>query len=259
MSLFRKLSLFIALCLIGLAPGFGVASAQQRGPLVLAAASLQEAMTEAADAWAARKHARPVVSFAGSPALARQIESGAPADIFVSADEEWMNYVTGKGLIRAGSRVSFLSNRLVLIAPVSSGTRLTIGRNFALARALGTGRLAMADPDAVPAGKYGKAALENLGVWSSVQGKIARAENVRAAMALVERGEAPFGIVYATDARASARVRIIGTFPANSHPAITYPIAILKASTNRDAEGFRRFLLSREGRAIFTRRGFTTR
>lgn len=255
MSLFRKLSLFIALCLAG----FGVASAQQRGPLVLAAASLQEAMTEAADAWAARKHARPVVSFAGSPALARQIESGAPADIFVSADEEWMNYVAGKGLIRAGSRVSFLSNRLVLIAPASNRARLTIGRNFPLARALGTERLAMADPDAVPAGKYGKAALENLGVWTSVQGKIARAENVRAAMVLVERGEAPFGIVYATDARASTRVRIIGTFPANSHPEITYPIAILKASTNPDADGFRRFLLSRDGKAIFTRRGFTTR
>ncbi|MEP6867810.1 MAG: molybdate ABC transporter substrate-binding protein [Novosphingobium sp.] len=253
--MFRKLSLFIAL---GLA-GFGTASAQQRGPLVLAAASLQETMTEAADVWAARKHAMPVVSFAGSPALARQIESGAPADIFVSADEEWMNYVAGKGLIRAGSRVSFLSNQLVLIAPASSRARLTIGRNFPLARALGTGRLAMADPDAVPAGKYGKAALENLGIWTSVQGKIARAENVRAAMALVERGEAPFGIVYATDARASTRVRVIGTFPANSHPAITYPIAILKASTSPDAEGFRRFLLSRDGKAIFTRRGFTTR
>lgn len=254
-SLFRKLSLFVALCLAG----FGVASAQERGPLVLAASSLQEAMTEAADAWAAHKHARPVVSFAGSPALARQIESGAPADIFVSADEEWMDYVAGKGLIRAGTRAPFLSNRLVLIAPASSSARLSIGRNFPLARALGTGRLAMADPDAVPAGKYGKAALENLGVWPSVQSKVARAENVRAALAFVERGEAPFGIVYATDARASARVRVVGTFPANSHPAITYPIAVLRASTNPDADGFRRFLISREGKAIFARRGFVTR
>ncbi len=216
-------------------------------------------MTEAADAWAARKNARPVVSFAGSPALARQIEHGAPADLFVSADEEWMDYVAGKGLIRAGTRVSFLSNRLVLIAPAGSRTRLAIGRSFPLARALGNGRLAMADPDAVPAGKYGKAALENLGVWASVQGKVARAENVRAALALVERGEAPFGIVYATDARASARVRVVGTFPAGSHPAITYPIAVLKASTSPGADGFRRFLLSREGKAIFARRGFVTR
>lgn len=216
-------------------------------------------MTEAADVWAARKHAKPIISFAGSPALARQIESGAPADIFVSADEEWMDYVAKKGLIRAETRVSFLSNRLVLIAPAASTTRLTIGRNFPLARALGNGRLAMADPDSVPAGKYGKAALENLGVWSSVQTKVARAENVRAALALVERGEASFGIVYATDARASTRVRVVGAFPTNSHPAITYPIAVLRASTNADADSFRRFLISREGKAIFARRGFVTR
>lgn len=255
MALLRKFSLFLALCL----GGFGVASAQQRGPLVLAAASLQETMTEATDAWAARKHARPTVSFAGSPALARQIESAAPADLFVSADAEWMDYVAAKGLIRAGTRVSFLSNRLVLIAPVGSRARLTIGRNFPLARALGKGRLAMADPDSVPAGKYGKAALESFGVWPAVRGKVARAENVRAALTLVERGETPFGIVYATDARASARVRVVGTFPASSHPAITYPIAVLRASTNPDAEGFRRFLISREGKAIFARRGFTTR
>lgn len=235
------------------------ALAQQRGPVVLAAASLQEALTDAARAWTARRHASPVLSFAGSSALARQIEAGAPADLFVSADEEWMDHVAGKGLIRANTRAAFLSNRLVLIAPAASRARLTIGRNFPLARLLGNGRLALADPDAVPAGKYARAALSNLGVWGAVSPRVARAENVRAALALVERGEAPFGVVYATDARASSRVRVVGVFPANSHPPITYPVALLARSTSREAEGFRRFLISREGKAIFARRGFGVR
>lgn len=255
MPLFRRLPLFLLAAWLGLAP----AQAQRRGPLVLAAASLQEALGEAATAWTAKRHARPVISFAGSPALARQIEAGAPADLFISADEEWMDHVAGKGLIRPSSRVSFLSNQLVLIVPAASNARLPITRGFPLARALGNGRLAMADPDSVPAGKYGKASLSSLGVWPSVQSKVARAENVRAALALVERGAAPFGIVYATDARASARVRVIGTFPAGSHPPITYPIAVLRTSTNPEAEAFRRFLISREGKAIFARRGFAAR
>lgn len=233
--------------------------AQTRGPLVLAAASLQEALGEAADAWAARGHPRPVISFAGSSALARQIEAGAPADLFISADEQWMNHVAAKGLIRRGTRAPFLSNRLVLVAPARSSTRLAIRPGFALARALGTGRLAMADPASVPAGRYGKAALERLGVWPDVSRKVVRAENVRAALALVERGEAPLGLVYATDARASARVRVAGVFPASSHPPITYPIAVLRASDHRDAEAFRRFLISREGKAIFAARGFQAR
>ncbi|HEY6870885.1 MAG TPA: molybdate ABC transporter substrate-binding protein, partial [Novosphingobium sp.] len=147
----------------------------------------------------------------------------------------------------------------VLIAPTRSPARLAIRPGFALAQALGQGRLAMADPDSVPAGKYGKAALTSLGVWPAVAPRVARAENVRAALALVERGEAPFGVVYATDARASARVRIVGIFPAATHPPITYPLALLKASTNPEAEGFRRFLLSPAGKAIFARRGFALR
>lgn len=235
------------------------AHAQQRGPLVLAAASLQEALNEAADVWAAKRHPRPVISYAGSSALARQIEAGAPADLFISADEEWMDHVVGKGLIRAGSRVSFLSNRLVLVAPAGGAIRLTIARGFPIGKALGDGRMAMADPDSVPAGKYGKAALTSLGVWPAVASRIARAENVRAALALVERGEARLGVVYATDARASSRVRVVGVFPAASHPPITYPVAALRTSTNREAEAFLRFLISREGRAIFVRRGFSSR
>lgn len=255
----RKFMRLVLTVLALMAMPFGPATAQSKGPLVLAAASLQESLTEAADRWTAKGHPRPVLSFAASSALARQIGAGAPADLFLSADEPWMDDVANKGMIRPGSRVSFLGNQLVLIAPVSSKARLSIRANFPLARALGDGRLAMADPDSVPAGKYGKAALHHYGVWRAVEGRIARAENVRAALALVERGEAPFGIVYATDARASRKIRIIGTFPANSHSPITYPVAQLKTSTNPDAEPFRRFLLSRAGKAIFVRNGFTAR
>jgi molybdate transport system substrate-binding protein len=255
MTLLRGISFLLLLALAGLSP----AQAQQRGPLVLAASSLQEALSEAARVWSARKHARPVISFAASSALARQIEAGAPADLFISADEEWMDHVAGKRLIRPRTRAAFLSNRLVLVAPAGSKVRLNVARKFPLARALGKGRLAMADPDTVPAGKYGKAALTRLGVWSSVAGKVARGENVRAALALVERGEAPLGIVYGTDARASKKVRVVGVFPANSHPPITYQVAVLRASRHRDAEQFRRFLISRAGKAIFARYGFTAR
>lgn len=235
------------------------ALAQERGPLVLAAASLQEAMSDAARAWAAKGHGAPVISFAASSALARQAEAGAPADLFVSADEDWMDYLAGKGLLWPGTRAEFLTNRLVLVAPVSSRARLSLVRGFPLVRALATGRLAMADPDSVPAGKYGRDALSNLGVWGAVQGRVARAENVRAALALVERGAAPFGIVYATDARAARGVRVVGLFPASSHRAIIYPLARLSRSTHPDAEAFRRFLLSPEGKAIFVRRGFAVR
>jgi molybdate transport system substrate-binding protein len=170
-----------------------------------------------------------------------------------------MDDVEKKGLIRPGTRVSFLANRLVLIAPAGSRARLPMRRGMPLAQALGTGRLAMADPDAVPAGKYGKAALTALGVWRAVGDRIARGESVRAALALVERGEAPFGIVYATDARASRKVRVVGVFPAASHPPITYPIATLRNATSADAEGLRRFLVSPAGKAIFRRYGFVPR
>jgi molybdate transport system substrate-binding protein len=252
LKLLRRALLVLLACL-AFAPA---AHAEDHGPVVLAAASLQEAMTDAANAWVAQRHARPVLSFAGSPALARQIEAGAPADLFVSADEDWMNQVADKGMLRAGTRAPFLSNRLVLIAPAGSAARLRIGRNFPLAQALGQGRLAMADPASVPAGMYGKAALTSLGVWPAVSAKLAIAENVRAALALVERGAAPFGIVYATDAMASHQVRVVDTFAPALHPRITYPLAVLRASTNPEAESFRRFLLSREGKAIFARRGF---
>lgn len=251
-----KLPFRSILALFLLTPLAVTAAAQERGPLVLAASSLQEALGDAADRWVAKGHARPVLSFVASSALARQAEAGARADLFASADEEWMDYLQGKGLLKPGSRARLTENRLVLVAPLQSRATLRIARGFPLARALGRGRLAMADPAVVPAGRYGREALINLGVWQGVAGKIAAAENVRAALALVERGAAPFGVVYATDAQASKGVRIVGLFPASSHRPITYPVALLKTSQHRDAEAFRRFLISREGRAIFARRGF---
>ncbi|MFM9937846.1 MAG: molybdate ABC transporter substrate-binding protein [Novosphingobium sp.] len=235
------------------------AAAQPRGPLVLAAASLQEALTAAANTWAKQGHARPVLSFAASSALARQIEAQAPADLFVSADEEWMDYLAQRGLLAPRTRVSFLTNRLVIVAPAGSRVRFDVRPGFALAAALGGGRLALADPDAVPAGRYAKEALVALKVWPGVQGSLARAENVRAALALVARGAAPLGIVYATDARAEPAVRVAGWIPAAAHKPITYPVARLAAATDPDAEAFRRFLVSAQGKAVFGRFGFGTR
>lgn len=240
---------FLLPLLAACSPSTGAGSSD-KGPVVLAAASLQEALSAAADAWAVGGHPAPVLSFAGSSALARQIEQGAPADLFISADEAWMDTLERQGLLRPGTRADLLSNRLVLVAPKGSAAR-------GLAD-LGDGRLALADPDAVPAGKYAKAALEHLGQWQGVADRIASAENVRAALALVERGEAPLGIVYATDAMASGKVRVVLTFPADSHPPIVYPVAILAASSNPDAAALRAFLASPEAQAIFARHGFRT-
>ena len=234
-------------------------SAAAAPPLVLAAASLQGSLDAAAGAWAAAGHQRPTLSFAASSALARQIAAGAPADLFISADEAWMNDAARRGLVRPGTRVSFLANRLVLVAPAATARPVPIRPGFPLARLLGAGRLAMAEPGSVPAGRYAKEALTRLGIWDTVRGCIASGDSVRAALALVERGEAPYGIVYATDARASTRVRIVGTFPQSSHAPITYPVALLSTSTSPDAEGFRRFLISHAGKAIFRRYGFVTR
>lgn len=253
----KWLMAFVAGCVMTVS---GLATAAEpKAPLVLAAASLQESLTAAADAWAKHGHAKPTISFAASSALARQIDAGAPADLFISADEPWMDDVQKHGYVVASTRVSFLANHLVLIAPARSRGTIAIRPGFPLAKALGDGRLAMADPDSVPAGKYGKAALTALGVWPSVEGKVARGDNVRQALAFVERGEAPYGIVYETDAKASKAVRIVGVFPENSHPPITYPIARLTSGSSPDAEGFRRFLLSGAGKAIFRRYGFAPR
>lgn len=244
-----KLAVALVLALVAATPA-------RAAPLVFAASSLQESLSAAAQAWAAQGHERPVLSFAASSALARQIEAGAPADLFLSADEEWMDHLAARGFVRRGSRVTLLSNRLVLIAPAQSHTMIRIRRGFPIAQALEGGRLALADPAAVPAGRYARAALESLGVWPAVASQLIPAENVRAALAFVERNEAPLGIVYATDALASHKVRVVGIFPAGSHPPIRYPVALLTSAASSDAEPFRRFLLSRAGRAIFARFGF---
>lgn len=252
----------VATALLGgaalLAAGAAGAQSAMKPPLVLAAASLQESMTAAADAWAAQGHPKPVVSFAGSSALARQIEAGAPADLFASADEDWMNVLQKRGLIVPATRADFVANTLVLVAPAGGASRVAIRPGAGLARILSAGPLAMADPGSVPAGLYGKAALTKLGVWDAVRSHVVAADNVRAALALVERGAAPYGIVYATDARASAKVRVAGVFPSATHEPITYPVAVLKTATSPDAAGFERFLRSRAGQSIFARYGFSS-
>jgi molybdate transport system substrate-binding protein len=222
---------------------------------VFAAASLKEALDDIAATYRAKTGDRVVVSYAASPALARQIEAGAPADVFIPADPDWMDYLERRRLIKAGTRRNLLGNRLVLIAPSDSRASVTIAPGFPIAGLLGNGRLAMADPDAVPAGKYGKAALEALGVWREVRPKVASTENVRAALVLVARGEAPLGIVYRTDAIADRRVRIVGTFPESVHPPIVYPVAVT-ASGGAPAEAFASWLGQPAARAVFAKHGF---
>jgi molybdate transport system substrate-binding protein len=224
--------------------------------LVFAAASLKEALDENAAQWRAAGGRTVAVSYAASSALARQIEQGAPAHLFLSADLEWMDYLAQRKLIRQETRSNLLGNRLALIAPASSTASVAIAPGFALADALGGGRLAVADVRAVPAGKYAKAALERLGVWASVEARVAQAENVRAALLLVSRGEAPLGIVYQTDAAADPKVRIVGLFPETTHPPIIYPVTAIGPS-NPDAEAFLTFLSSPPARRVFAARSFT--
>lgn len=234
-------------------------AALRADPVVFAAVSLREALDAAADAFLRERGGpRPVLSYAASPALARQIEQGAPADVFVSADRAWMDHLERGGHLRAGTRATLASNRLVLVGPVSGpAPTLRIETGFPLAAALGPGgRLAVGDFAAVPAGRYARAALESLGVWPSVAGRLAQAENVRVALALVARGEAPLGIVYATDARAEPKLRIVDTFPEASHPPIVYPAAVTAASRSSRARAFVEFLRSPAGVALFTAHGF---
>jgi molybdate transport system substrate-binding protein len=226
------------------------------GVLIFAAASLQTALDALTPAMARASGSTVRVSYAASSALARQIESGAPADLFISADEDWMNYVADRRLIKADTRANLVGNTLVLVAPVKQPVTLKIAPGFALASHLGSSRLAVGDPASVPAGKYAQAALASLGVWSSVASKLAPAENVRAALLLVSRGEAPLGIVYRTDALADPGVMIVDTFPEATHPPIVYPAA-LTAVASADASRVLSFLQSEPARAVFARQGFT--
>ena len=224
---------------------------------VYAAASTTEAVTEIGAAFAAKKLGTIVPSFNSSSTLAKQIENGAPAGIFVSADEDWMDYLDKKKLIAPGTRTDILGNALVLIAPKSKPpTKVDIVPGFPLAKMLGDGRLSVGDPAHVPAGLYAKAALEKLGVWDQVKDKLASAENVRAALAFVERGETPYGIVYATDAVASPKVWEVGIFPEDSHPKILYPVGLVAAHDTPEARAFLDFIKGPEAHAIFAKYGF---
>jgi molybdate transport system substrate-binding protein len=223
--------------------------------LVFAAASLTDVMQEIGAAYTRATGQRVKLSFAASSALARQIESGGRVDVFVSADLEWMDYLQTRKLIDASTRSNVVSNRLVLIAPHDSKIELTLRPNAPLAAALRGGRLATGDPDIVPVGRYARSALTALGVWDEIAGRLVRADNVRSALAFVARGEAPLGIVYATDARADQRVRVVDVFPTSSHPPITYPVAAT-SSARPHAKTFVEFLFSESARASFKKFGF---
>ncbi len=227
---------------------------------VYAAASLTNALQDIASAYEKRTGVAVVYSFASSSTLARQIEAGAPAQIFASADTKWMDDVAAKGLIDPASRVNLLGNALVLIAPADSplGPRV-VDRTLDWSHLLGDGgRLAVGDPDHVPAGIYAKEALQNLGAWTTLEPHLARADDVRGALAFVERGETPLGIVYVTDARVSTKVKIVGVFPASSHSPIVYPFAIVKGAGTPEVQAYFRFLNGPDSLTVFRRYGFST-
>ena len=230
-------------------------TSQAPAVLVFAAASLKTALDALVEPARQSTGITMRVSYAGTPALARQIVEGAPADLFISADAEWMDYVESRGLLKPGTRTDLLTNRLVLVAPSREPVSLRIAPGFELALALGTGRLALADPDVVPAGRYARAALTSLGVWNTVSTRLAPAENVRAALLLVSRAEAPLGIVYRTDAAADPSVVVVDTFPDTTHPRIVYPAALTARAT---ADAARLFAFLKGGTAAdeFTRQGF---
>lgn len=226
--------------------------------LVFAAASMKGSLDKVAAAYQAAGGSKVSISYASSSQLAKQIEASAPADVFISADTKWMTYLVEKDAVKSEAAVNFLGNRLVLVAAAESTVSLQIGKNFPLAATLGAGRLAMGEPRSVPAGKYGKEALNFYGVWEAVEPKVAGADNVRAALMLVSSGEAPLGIVYETDARADKAVKLVDTFGEESHSPIVYPVAPVAASTNPEKDAFLKFLLGPEAGRIFKDAGFTT-
>jgi molybdate transport system substrate-binding protein len=240
--------------LVGLPAWSSVARAEQ--VTVLAAASLTDVLASIDADYQKQSGNTVKAAFGGSSALAKQLEAGAPADLFISADVPWMDYVQKANLIDTGSRVDLLGNHLVLVGPASSTETVTLDKNYDLAGALKGGKLAVADTGAVPAGKYAKASLTKLGLWDKVEGSLAQGENVRAALALVERGEAPLGIVYQTDA-AVAKVKVLGVFPDDSHPPIVYPVALtLQGARSEAAKSYLAYLKSDAAKATFEKAGF---
>ncbi|GGE99414.1 molybdate ABC transporter substrate-binding protein [Aliidongia dinghuensis] len=245
------------LLVVALLAAFTARPAAAADLLVFAAASLKNALDDAIADYGKRTGVKIDVSYAASGPLARQIEAGAPADLFISADLQWMDEIAQHDLIRPESRVDLLGNRLVLVAAKDDKRAITIGPDTDLAALIGSGRLAIGDPQSVPAGKYAESALEKLGLWAKVEPKLARAESVRAALALVSRGEAPLGIVYATDAAADPGVRVAAEFPATSYPPVIYPAALVKASHSPQAQPFLEYLEGAAAAPFFTRQGFT--
>ena len=242
--------------LAGLLAPAGFAHAQD-ALTVFAAASLKNALDDVDTAYSKKAGVKVVVSYAASSALMKQIEQGAPADVFASADLDWMDYGSRKKVIKNASRLNLLGNRIVLIAPKDSKLgEVAIGPGFDLAGLAGDGRIVTADMQSVPAGKYAKAALETLGAWAAAAPKFAMTENVRAALALVARGEAALGIVYETDAKVEPNVKIVGRFPPDSHPPIVYPVAATMGA-KPEADDYLAFLRSRAAKVIFERYGFT--
>src|ERR1700724_747964 len=232
------------------------ATAQDKSLTVFAAASMKNALDDVDAAYTEKTGVKIVASYAASSALAKQIEQGAPADVFVSADTDWMEYAISKKNVSAPTRVNLLGNRMVLIAPKDSKIdNVTIGQGFDLAKLVGDGKIATADVTSVPVGKYAKASLEKLGAWAAVEPKFAMTENVRAALALVARGEAALGIVYSTDARVEPGVKIVGTFPIDSHPPIIYPVAAT-ATAKPEANDYISFLRSQAAKTVLEKYGF---
>jgi molybdate transport system substrate-binding protein len=255
----RRLTAAAAVLASACAPGWvpSPAPAQDRSVVIFAAASLKNAFDDINAAFLHQTRIKTTASYAASSALMKQIENGAPADVFASADLDWMEYGAQRRLIKDDMRVNLLGNRLVLIAPGDSAIgNVTIGPGFDLARLAGNGRIVTGDVRAVPVGKYVKAALEKLGAWTAAEPKFAMTENVRAALTLVARGEAALGIVYATDAKVEPAVKIIGVFPADSHPPIVYPVA-LTATAKPEATRYLAFLRSQAAKAVFEAYGFT--
>jgi molybdate transport system substrate-binding protein len=227
------------------------------GPVIFAAASLKTALDAIAEAWKAQGGKAPAISYASSGVLAKQIEQGAPADIFISADLKWVDYLDKAKLLKAGTRNNLLGNGLVLIEAADGTSQLKIAPNFDLAGATGDGKIAVCTIASCPGGIYAKEAFEKLGIWSAVEPKLAQADNIRNALTLVARGEAKFGVVYTTDAKAEPKVKVVDMFPETSHAPIIYPMAIVAASTNKNAADFLAFMRSQTATKIFVGQGFT--
>ncbi|PNG27960.1 molybdate ABC transporter substrate-binding protein [Methylocella silvestris] len=241
----------------GLAPLTVAAQAPAAGPTVFAAASMKTALDAIAASWTAQTGKAPVLVYGSSAVLAKQIEQGAPADIFISADLNWMDYLDKAKLLRAGTRRAFLGNELVLVEPADQKTTLKIEPGFDLAGQTGGGKIAVCTITSCPGGVYGKESLVALGVWDKVEPKLAQSDNIRAALNLVARGEARFGIVYATDAKAEPKVRVVGVFPSSSHSPIVYPVAVLEGSKNPEAASFVAYLSSQAAVKILLEQGFS--